>query len=123
MRVCSSRDAERSTVAIARTIEELYADRLGQHYELLAHHWELSDSPDRAIEYLVLAGEKSNNNQAANSAVDFFTRALEQIDRSGKAPDPQLMIRIRTGRARPVHAMRKYRAKLGGLRGSHPAGP
>lgn len=108
---------------IALTIEELYADRLGQHYELLAHHWELSDSPDRAIEYLVLAGEKSNNNQAANSAVDFFTRALEQIDRSGKAPDPQLMIRIRTGRARPVHAMRKYRAKLGGLRGSHPAGP
>jgi hypothetical protein len=92
---------------IARTIEEFYADRLEQHYELLAHHWELSDSPDRSIEYLLLAGEKSNPTQAASTAVDFFTRALAQIEKSYKDPDPKLIMRIRSGRANPLRAMGK----------------
>jgi tetratricopeptide (TPR) repeat protein len=90
---------------IARTIEEMFAERLEQHYEVLAHHYELSDSPDRAIDYLVLAGEKSNRSAAANAAVDFFTRALNQIKRSDRASDPNLMKRIRAGRAAPLHAM------------------
>jgi tetratricopeptide (TPR) repeat protein len=98
---------------IAQAIEELYADGLEQHYELLAHHWELSDSPDRSIEYLVLAGEKSNRSQAATAAVDFFTQALNQRERSDKAPDPHLMIRIRSGRALPFHAMGKIEEGLG----------
>ncbi|MFQ5484159.1 MAG: adenylate/guanylate cyclase domain-containing protein, partial [Desulfobacterales bacterium] len=92
---------------IARTIEELYADRLEQHYELLAYHWELSDSPDRAIEYLVLAGEKSYRSQAASSAVDFYARALKQIDKSDKTADPDLMMRIREELANSLHSMGK----------------
>jgi len=90
---------------IALTIEELYADKLEQHYEVLAHHWELSDSSDRSIEYLVLAGEKSLSNEGANTAIDFFTRALDQIKRSGKAFDPQMMMRIKTARARCFYLM------------------
>jgi class 3 adenylate cyclase/tetratricopeptide (TPR) repeat protein len=97
---------------IALTIEELYADRLEQHYELLAHHWELSDSPNSAIGYLVLAGEKSNQSQAASAAVNFFTRALNQIERPDKAPDPNLMLRIRAGRAGPLHTMGKIEESL-----------
>jgi len=73
--------------------------------ELLAHHWEFSDIPDRAIDYLVLAGEKSNLSQAANAAVDFFTRALNQVDSSDKPPDLNLIRRIRAGRARTLHTM------------------
>jgi class 3 adenylate cyclase/tetratricopeptide (TPR) repeat protein len=92
---------------IARTIEELYADRLEQHYELLAHHWELSDSPDRSIEYLVLAGEKSNRNQAANATVDFYTRALKQLEKVGKVSDINLMMQIRAGLADSLHSMGK----------------
>ena len=92
---------------IAQAIEELYTDRLEQHYELLAHHWELSDSPDRSIDYLVLAGEKSNKSLSAHSALDFFSRALNQIERSDEAPDPNLMLRIREGRAGPLHTMGK----------------
>lgn len=92
---------------IAQTIEELYADRLEQHYELLAHHWELSDSQDRAIEYLVLAGEKSYLSQAALTAVDFFTRAINQIDKSGKTADPDLMMGLREKLAISLHSMGK----------------
>ena len=90
---------------IARTIEELYADRLEQHYELLAHHYELSDSPDRAIEYLVLAGDKSFRSQAAHTTVDFCMRALTQIDKSDRAADPDLMMKIREGLAVSFHVM------------------
>ena len=90
---------------IAKTIEELYADRLEQHYELLAHHWELSDSPDRSIEYLVLAGEKSNLSQAAHTTVDFCMRALTRIDKSDRAADPDLMMKIREGLAASFHVM------------------
>jgi len=66
---------------IAQAIEENDAVKLERNYELLAHHWEMSDKPERAIEYLVLSGEKSNLTQAANSASDFFTRALNRIER------------------------------------------
>jgi len=97
---------------IARTIEELYAGGLEQHYEVLAHHWELSDNSDRSIEYLVLAGEKSNSSLAANAAVDFFTRALNQIEKSEKTPDPNLMLRIRGGLARPLSTMGKIEESL-----------
>jgi class 3 adenylate cyclase/tetratricopeptide (TPR) repeat protein len=92
---------------IAQAIEELYADRLEQHYELLAHHWELSDSPDRAIEYLVLAGEKSYSSLAAMTAVDFFTRALNQIDKSGKTADLNLLMQLREKLASSLHSLGK----------------
>ncbi|MBI5016154.1 MAG: AAA family ATPase [Deltaproteobacteria bacterium] len=89
---------------IAKTIEELYADKLEPHYEILAHHWELSDKPEKAVEYLVLAGEKSNRSQAANAAMDFFTRAL-QLGGVSKPIDGKVSLRIRMGRADPLHAM------------------
>lgn len=92
---------------IAQAIEKLYAGRLEQHYELLAHHWELSHDPHRSIEYLVLSGEKSNRIQAASSAVDFFTRALNQTKISEKPVRPELLMRIRSGRANPLSSMGK----------------
>jgi predicted ATPase len=36
---------------VARTIEDLYADRLPEHYELLAHHYGKSENNERAVEY------------------------------------------------------------------------
>ena len=97
---------------IAGAMEKLYAERLEQRCELLAQHWELSDSPDRSIHYLVLAGEKSNRSQAATTAVDFFTRSLNQIERSDKPPEPNLMMRIRSGRAVPLHSKGRIEESL-----------
>jgi len=90
---------------IAKAIEELYPDKLEQHYELLAHHWELSEDPERAIEYLVLAGEKSNNALAASTAVNFYNKALELIKKSNQSQDSTLALKVRMGRARPLLIM------------------
>jgi len=85
---------------IAKAIEELYSDKLEQHNELLAHHWELSENPERAIKYLVLAGEKSNKAMAANTAVTFFSKAINLIQSSKVPQDPTLVLNIKIERAR-----------------------
>ena len=62
---------------VARTIEELYADRLENHYESLAHHYERSGNSVKAVEYLLFAGEKSNQYGSAQAACEFLDKALE----------------------------------------------
>jgi len=83
---------------IARAIEELYADKLEQHYEILAHHWELSGNVSRAIEYLILAGEKSSKNMAAQAAFEFFGKALDLLEGSDTKLDPETEVKVRQGK-------------------------
>jgi class 3 adenylate cyclase/tetratricopeptide (TPR) repeat protein len=97
---------------VARALEELYAGRAEHHCELLANHWELSNTPDRSVAYLIAAGEKANSNQAATAAVAFFTRALNQIEKSGQSSDPRVHMRIRSGRAVPLHSQGKIEESL-----------
>jgi class 3 adenylate cyclase/tetratricopeptide (TPR) repeat protein len=84
---------------IARAIEELYAHRLEQHYELLAHHYGRSGEAEKAIEYLMLAAEKSNQNKAAQAACEFFRQALRMVESAHISLDPDKDRRIHQGLA------------------------
>jgi len=84
---------------IARAIEGLYADRLPEHYELLAHHYGRSGNTEKAIEYLMLAGEKSNQNKAAQAACEFFREALKVVEGAPISLDPDKDRRIHQGLA------------------------
>ena len=84
---------------IARAIEELYADRLPEHYELLAHHYGRSGEAEKAIEYLMLAAEKSNQNKAAQAASEFFREALKVVESAHISLDPDKERRIHQGLA------------------------
>jgi tetratricopeptide (TPR) repeat protein len=84
---------------IARAIEQLYPDRLPEHYELLAHHYGRSGNTEKAIEYLVLAAEKSNQNKAAQAACDFFGEALRMVEIAHISLDPDKERRIHQGLA------------------------
>jgi tetratricopeptide (TPR) repeat protein len=84
---------------IARAIEGLYADRLPEHYELLAHHYGRSGNAEKAIEYLMLAGEKSNQNKAAQAACEFFREALRMVESAHISLDPDKERRIHQGLA------------------------
>jgi tetratricopeptide (TPR) repeat protein len=84
---------------IARTIEELYADRLPEHYELIAYHYGRSGEAEKAIEYLMLAGEKSNQNMAAQAACGFFEQALELVERARIVLNPDKDRRLHQGLA------------------------
>ncbi len=82
---------------IAQAIEEIYAHQLEVHYELLAYHYERSGNQKKATDYLILAGEKSNQHSAAQTACDFFEKALVVAETHNIALDPEAQIRIHTG--------------------------
>jgi predicted ATPase len=74
----------------AATIEALYARQpkgLDPYIEDLAFHYDLSDRRDRALEYLLRAGEKASAVYAFESAVGYFERALALLD-ALSLPDP-----------------------------------
>ena len=45
--------------AAGRALEQLYPDRLEEHYELLAHHFSRSAARQQAFEYLARANRKA----------------------------------------------------------------
>ena len=61
--------------------EELYPDRLANHYEELAHHFVQGETWEKAFDYLVLAGDKAKNAYANQTALDFYARALDVAPR------------------------------------------
>jgi class 3 adenylate cyclase/tetratricopeptide (TPR) repeat protein len=65
--------------AVGRAIEDLYPDRLTDHYEELAHHFWQGEEWDKALEYLVKSGARAKHAYANQVALDCYARALEAI--------------------------------------------
>jgi class 3 adenylate cyclase/tetratricopeptide (TPR) repeat protein len=65
---------------IGRAIEEIYAERLEESYELLAHHYVRSDNKAKAMEYLDLANQKAVKANAMEEAKAYFDKAMELLD-------------------------------------------
>jgi class 3 adenylate cyclase/tetratricopeptide (TPR) repeat protein len=63
--------------AIARAVEELYADRLAEHYEVLAHHFSRAEEWSRALAYLCKAAEKASQGCATHEALTLYAQALD----------------------------------------------
>jgi class 3 adenylate cyclase/tetratricopeptide (TPR) repeat protein len=68
--------------AVGQAIEELYADRLADHYEELAHHFALGEGWAKAFEYLALSGDKARDTYANEAAISHYTRAIEVASRA-----------------------------------------
>jgi class 3 adenylate cyclase/tetratricopeptide (TPR) repeat protein len=62
---------------VATAIEELYADRLAEQYETLAHHYFEGHDWEKALGYLEKAGDKAAAAYANREALRFYARALE----------------------------------------------
>jgi predicted ATPase len=84
---------------IGLAIEELYPDRLPEHYEMLAHHFSLAEDWERALDYLLKAAGKASQAFGLRQAIDLYGEALEAARRLGdRVPDATLMF-IRRARA------------------------
>lgn len=64
---------------IGEYLEQRYADDLDDYCGLLAHHYRLSDRRDKAIDYLLLAGQSAQAVYANDEAIQSFTWALEAL--------------------------------------------
>jgi class 3 adenylate cyclase/tetratricopeptide (TPR) repeat protein len=68
---------------IGQAIEELYADRLAEHYTVLAHHFARGEDLARAADYFERAGEQAAAAFAIQEAVALDDQALEALDHCG----------------------------------------
>ncbi|HWC06903.1 MAG TPA: AAA family ATPase [Gemmatimonadota bacterium] len=115
---------------VGEAIERLYADRLDEHIEALAHHFERSTDDRKAAEYLVRAGEKATAAYSNEEAFAGLERALERLDGLSEEHEAWVIearrrIRVclgdlleRTGRH--DEAVASYRAVLAGMTSPDP---
>jgi class 3 adenylate cyclase/tetratricopeptide (TPR) repeat protein len=68
---------------VALAIEELYEDRIAEHLETLAYHYEQAEDWSKALDYLAQATTKSEAAFANREAFDFATRGIAASDRLG----------------------------------------
>ncbi len=77
---------------IGETIEDFYKNNLFSQYEKLAYHYELSDNAEKALEYLIKAGQKSARRYANHEALNYLRKAL---DRAQAGEDRDCILRCR----------------------------
>lgn len=70
---------------VAAAIEELYADRLLEHYETLAHHYMQAEEWEKALNYLLKARDKSAAAFAIVEAITFCDRAVDVLEKLGRS--------------------------------------
>jgi tetratricopeptide (TPR) repeat protein len=76
---------------VVQAMEQLYADRLPEHFERLAHHAVRGEVWPKAVSYLRQAGTKAAMRSANREAVIFFEQAMSALTRlpEGRAATEQ----------------------------------
>jgi class 3 adenylate cyclase/tetratricopeptide (TPR) repeat protein len=69
---------------IGLAIEELYAQRIPEHYEVLAHHFSRAEAWDKALDYLLKAAEKTVASFGIREALALYEEALAVTRRLGE---------------------------------------
>jgi tetratricopeptide (TPR) repeat protein len=93
---------------VGEVIEKLYPERLAEYYEMLAYHYERGEVWDKAIEYLVLSGEKALSNMANPSARRFFQRAIDINNQMGLKLSPDQEYNLYHGRGNTAFNMGRF---------------
>lgn len=82
---------------VAETIEQLYADRIEDQVELLANHFRWSTRLDRALHYLILAGQKAFRNHVNQQARMHYEAALDLLKQVEFEPYQAYQIHVGLG--------------------------
>lgn len=92
---------------VAEAIETLYPDALEEFYEQLAYHYERSGADEKAIEYLLKAGEKNERSYLNEEAIGCLDRALKRLEgRDGAAKWQRQQLQALSGLGRIHHRLR-----------------
>jgi class 3 adenylate cyclase/tetratricopeptide (TPR) repeat protein len=70
---------------IAEAIENIYGERKDDHLEMLAYHYFHSDAIEKAVAYLIKAGDRAKSVYANKEAVGYFQQALQHMQEKGRS--------------------------------------
>jgi ABC-type oligopeptide transport system substrate-binding subunit/class 3 adenylate cyclase len=76
----------------AEWLENRPADNLGDALGLLAHHWLAAGDEDRAVDYLVRAGDRARQEYALDEAVGHYRELLPLLERRGAGQEMALIL-------------------------------
>ncbi|NIS70351.1 MAG: AAA family ATPase [Proteobacteria bacterium] len=78
---------------IGNAMEELYKDRIDEHYEKLAYHYQQSGNREKAADYLVLTAKKTADRFANEEAMASCEEALKILDQLAATEENQKLRR------------------------------
>jgi class 3 adenylate cyclase/tetratricopeptide (TPR) repeat protein len=61
---------------IGKAIEDIYAERSEEFYEMLAHHYVMAENWEKAVRYLKLSGQKASLSFSLREAVGYYKQAI-----------------------------------------------
>ena len=93
---------------IGLAIEELYADRLAEHYEVLGYHFAKGEEWAKALEYLCKAAEKATGAFATREAVALYDEALEAARQLGDSTGAETLMGIHGAKANLYFALSDF---------------
>jgi oligopeptide transport system substrate-binding protein len=80
---------------VGEALVELHRDSPAEAYGLLGHHFAEAGEPERAVEYLLKAGDAARAAYAEDEAVELYRRALGFMERTGdQAQARQTLLKI-----------------------------
>ncbi len=86
---------------IGEAIEQVYADRLSEHFGVLAHHFTRAQRWDKALEYLLAAAQQAEQSFATREALALYDEARRRRNsKAGGVGDPARSSRIHEAKAR-----------------------
>jgi class 3 adenylate cyclase/tetratricopeptide (TPR) repeat protein len=98
--------------AVARAIEELYPDRLAEHYEELAHHFVEGEQWDEAFRYSVLAGDRAAHAFASAEARKHYAQALEVAERARPEPGDRELASVHEKLGNVLYILAEFEAAV-----------
>jgi tetratricopeptide (TPR) repeat protein len=101
---------------IGEIIEDLYGDKLEENYELLAYHYGRSPRDEKAVDYLILAGDKSAKIYSTEDAIGYYEEALKRLDRMPDTrANKEKRVDIFIKQARVMRLMGKFKEHIKNL--------
>jgi tetratricopeptide (TPR) repeat protein len=102
---------------IAEVIERLYAGRLAEQVEQLAHHSSRAEAWGKAVGYLRQAGDKALGRSATREAAEWFVQALDALGHLPTDSDTlRLGVDIRLDLRAALYALGEFEPMLARLR-------
>ena len=79
---------------IGEAMEELYADRLQEHYEIIAYHYAKGEDWGKALEFILKAADKAKQSFANREALTYLDQALEISEKESNTVDTSTLMSI-----------------------------